>query len=83
VVFGERADLVAEAHARIQAHPGRYIDHVYGEFRGRRATSYLNPVAIVPFAELGRLRLPSARSRKSGRTGEWFTIPFAVTWGPY
>ena len=29
--YGEREDMLKEAHARIAAHPGRYIDHVYGE----------------------------------------------------
>ncbi len=51
LVFGERADLVTEAHARIQAHPDRYVDHVYGEFENG-GTSYLI-LSHVPFAELG------------------------------
>ncbi len=51
LVFGERADLLKEAHARIQAHPDRYIDHVYGEFENG-GTSYLI-LSHVPFAELG------------------------------
>lgn len=31
LIFGERDDLLAEAHARIAAHPDRYMDHVFGE----------------------------------------------------
>jgi formate dehydrogenase iron-sulfur subunit len=79
LVFGERADLVAEAHARIQAHPGRYIDHVYGEFENG-GTSYLI-LSHVPFAELG---LPALTERPVKEVSEQvmgFTIPFAVTWG--
>ena len=30
-VFGERDELLAEAHRRIAAEPDRYIDHVWGE----------------------------------------------------
>jgi len=31
VIFGRRQDLLAEAHRRIAAEPGRYVDHIYGE----------------------------------------------------
>jgi formate dehydrogenase iron-sulfur subunit len=34
ITYGERDDLLAEAHARIQAHPDRYVNHVYGEREG-------------------------------------------------
>ena len=30
-IFGDREALVAEAHRRIQEHPERYVNHVYGE----------------------------------------------------
>ena len=79
LVFGERADLVKEAHARIQAHPGRYIEHVYGEFENG-GTSYLI-LSHVPFAELG---LPAVGERPVKDVSEevmGFTIPFALGWG--
>lgn len=48
---GTRGELLKEAHARIAAHPGRYIDHVYGEFEaGGTSRLYLSD---VPFEELG------------------------------
>ncbi len=51
LTFGRRQDLIAEAHARIQAEPDRYVDHVYGETEvGGTAWLYLSP---VPFGELG------------------------------
>ncbi len=31
LVFGDRDELIAEAHRRIAQSPGRYYDHVYGE----------------------------------------------------
>jgi formate dehydrogenase iron-sulfur subunit len=49
--WGDREALIAEAHARIDAHPDRYIDHVYGELENG-GTSYLI-IAHVPFTELG------------------------------
>jgi formate dehydrogenase iron-sulfur subunit len=30
-IFGDRGELLAEAHRRLRAEPGRYVDHVYGE----------------------------------------------------
>jgi NAD-dependent dihydropyrimidine dehydrogenase PreA subunit len=49
--FGEREELIAEAHARIDAHPDRYIDHVYGEMENG-GTSYLI-ISHVAFKDLG------------------------------
>lgn len=51
VIFGKRADLLAEAHRRLAAQPGRYVDRVYGEEdAGGTAALYL---AAVPFEKLG------------------------------
>ncbi len=51
ITFGERERLLAEARRRIKAHPGRYVDHVYGE-REASGTSWLY-LAAVPFEKLG------------------------------
>ena len=79
LVFGERAELVKEAHARIQAHSDRYIHQVYGEFENG-GTSYLI-LSPVPFAELG---LPDVGTRPVKDVSESvmeITIPFALGWG--
>jgi formate dehydrogenase iron-sulfur subunit len=79
LVFGEHADLVKEAHTRTQAHPGRYVDHVYGEFENG-GTSYLI-LSHVPFAELG---LPDVGTRPVKEISEkmiGLTIPVALGWG--
>lgn len=79
LTFGERVDLLKEAHARIQAHPGRYIDHVYGEFENG-GTSYLI-LSHVPFAELG---LPDVGARPVKEISEQvigLTLPFALGLG--
>ncbi len=79
LVFGERADLLKEAHARIQAHPGRYIDHVYGETENG-GTSYLI-LSHVPFAELGLPDLGPQPVKDVSEKVMEFTIPFALGWG--
>jgi formate dehydrogenase iron-sulfur subunit len=48
---GERAEILQEARARIAAHPGKYVDHIYGE-REAGGTSMLY-LASVPFQKLG------------------------------
>ncbi len=51
VKFGQRDALLAEAHSRIAAQPGRYVDHIYGEHEvGGTAVLYL---ADVAFAAIG------------------------------
>lgn len=48
--FGKRTKLLAQAHAQIASNPGRYVDHVFGEFEvGGTSIMYLSP---VPFSEL-------------------------------
>jgi formate dehydrogenase iron-sulfur subunit len=57
LVYGERAELLAEAKARIQKRPDKYIDHIYGEKEaGGTSWLYLSP---VPFRELGFPELDS------------------------
>lgn len=56
-LFGERADLVDEARARLAGNPGRYVDHVYG-LNEAGGTSVLM-LSGVPFERLGlRTDLP-------------------------
>jgi len=49
--FGDRDQLLREAHRRIAEEPGRYVDHVYGETEaGGTSVLYLSG---VPFEEIG------------------------------
>ena len=77
--FGERAELIKEAHARIAAHPGRYIDHVYGETENG-GTSYLI-LSHVPFEDLGLPNLGSTPVKNVSEAAMGLTIPFALGWG--
>jgi len=49
--FGTRAEMLQEAYSRIQRHPDRYIDHVYGETEGGGTCVLF--LAAVPFEKLG------------------------------
>jgi formate dehydrogenase iron-sulfur subunit len=47
-IFGERDDLLAEARKRIDAEPGRYIDHIWGEHEvGGTSVLYISDVDLV------------------------------------
>ena len=49
--FGQRDDLLAEAHRRIKRYPEKYVNAVYGEKEaGGTSWLYLSP---VPFEQLG------------------------------
>jgi formate dehydrogenase iron-sulfur subunit len=55
LMFGERDELIAEAEARIEKHPEKYVDHVYGKDEaGGTSLLYISP---VPFEELGLPKL--------------------------
>jgi formate dehydrogenase iron-sulfur subunit len=51
LTYGNRDELLQEAHRRIQSNPDLYVDHIYGEFEaGGTGMLYL---AAVPFDEIG------------------------------
>jgi formate dehydrogenase iron-sulfur subunit len=77
--YGEREELLAKAHARITAHPGRYIDHVYGE-NENGGTSYLI-LSHVPFSELGLPNMPETPVNEVSEKVIALTIPVALGMG--
>jgi Fe-S-cluster-containing dehydrogenase component len=51
VIYGKYTDLLAEAHRRLDEHPGRYVPRVYGETEvGGTQVLYLSH---VPFEKIG------------------------------
>ncbi|HUK53482.1 MAG TPA: 4Fe-4S dicluster domain-containing protein [Candidatus Binatia bacterium] len=61
--FGEKDALLAEAKGRIQAHPEKYVDHIYGEHEaGGTSTFYLAgaPFAALGFPQVGMRAYPGA-----------------------
>jgi len=77
--FGERSELIAKAHTRIQDHPDRYINHVYGETENG-GTSYLI-LSHVPFTELGLPEIGSLPVKEVSETVMGYTIPFSLGLG--
>jgi Fe-S-cluster-containing dehydrogenase component len=77
--YGEREELLAKAHARIAAHPERYIDHVYGEFENG-GTSYLI-LSHVPFSQLGLPDLPETPVNEVSEQVISLTLPAALGMG--
>jgi Fe-S-cluster-containing dehydrogenase component len=51
VIYGTREELLAEARRRLDEHPGRYVDRIYGEHDGG-GTQCLY-LSHVPFENLG------------------------------
>lgn len=51
LTFGKRKDLLKIGHQRIQTHPGRYVNHIYGE-KELGGTSWMY-LSSVPFEEVG------------------------------
>ena len=66
VIYGDYADLVEEAKRRHAAHPGRYVDKIYGlEDGGGTQVLYLSH---VPFEKLGLPTLGTEPVPKLNRT---------------
>jgi len=46
-IFGDRQELLAEAHRRLRAHPGRYVPRVYGDREvGGTSVLYISDVPL-------------------------------------
>lgn len=77
--FGDRDDLIREAHDRIAAEPGKYVDRIYGvEEVGGTSVLYLSS---VPFEELG-FKTQMANTALPGLTWQALSkIPTVVSVG--
>ncbi len=68
VVYGERAQLLAEARGRLKAEPGRYQPRIYGEAEGGgTAVLYLAPAGF-DFQTMGLPDLPERSSADFSET---------------
>lgn len=69
--FGKRDELLAQAHAQIETNPGRYVNHIYGEYEvGGTSMLYLSavPFAALGFPELGSEPNPQVAEAVMGQT---------------
>jgi formate dehydrogenase iron-sulfur subunit len=73
---GTRAELLAEAHRRIEDRPRRYVHHVYGESEAG-GTTFLH-IAGRPFDELGYRRNLPLRSYRDYTRPAMAAIPFVL-----
>jgi hypothetical protein len=81
VIFGKRADLLAEAKRRIAENPGRYVPKIFGETDGGGTqVLYLSHVPFdkIGFPALGAAPAPDlARSVQHG-VYRGFVAPLAL-----
>jgi formate dehydrogenase iron-sulfur subunit len=78
LVFGDRDELLTEAHRRLQTHPDKYQPRVFGEHENG-GTSYLI-LSHVPFDQLNLPHLSDTPVVEMSETIMGGTIPFALTW---
>jgi Fe-S-cluster-containing dehydrogenase component len=81
VIFGKRADLLREAHARIAAAPDRYVPTVYGEHEGGGTqVLYLSGVsfAALGLPTLGEQAIPYFTENLQHAIYQGFIAPVAL-----
>ena len=79
LLFGDRHELLQYAHQRIEEHPDRYIDRVFGETENG-GTSYLI-LSHVPVEELGLPgNIPNYGVNKLSENIMEATLPVAFSW---
>jgi formate dehydrogenase iron-sulfur subunit len=77
LTFGVREDLIRLARERTFAHPGKYIDHIYGEHEmGGTNWIYLSP---VPFADIGMRKDLGSLSAPNLTSGPLAMVPVVVS----
>src|SRR5512133_3461067 len=74
VIYGARAELLAEARRRVSADPARYAPHVYGEKEGGGTQVLYLAAAGTTFQQLG---LPALSPRSAAQLSE------SVSHAPY
>ncbi|MBW2065715.1 MAG: 4Fe-4S dicluster domain-containing protein [Deltaproteobacteria bacterium] len=81
MTFGKRKDLLALARWKIKNHPGRYVDHVYGEHEvGGTSWMYLasKPLERLGFPELGTKAPPRLSEAVQHGIFQGFIPPIAL-----
>ncbi len=80
LVFGKREDLIKIARERIEKHPDRYVDHIYGEHEmGGTSWMYLSG---TPFKELGMREDLGNTPAPSLTSGALHVVPMVVALWP-
>ncbi|HIU17680.1 MAG TPA: 4Fe-4S dicluster domain-containing protein [Candidatus Avidesulfovibrio excrementigallinarum] len=80
LLFGKRKDLLKIAHQRINEHPERYVDHVYGE-REMGGTAWLT-ISNVRFEEVGLREDLGSKAAGEYTAGILGVVPMVVGFWP-
>jgi Fe-S-cluster-containing dehydrogenase component len=81
VIFGRRAELLAEAHRRLDAFPGRYVPRVYGETEaGGTQVLYLShvPFERIGLPDYGPVPVPEPQRTLQHRLYQGFAAPVVL-----
>lgn len=84
ILFGQRDDLVALAHQRIEERPDRYVDHVYGEHEvGGTSWLYLagRPMPEIDLVDLPREAPPRLTESIQHGIFNYGAVPLALYGG--
>ena len=80
LIWGKRGDLIADAEARIEAEPKRYVDKIYGKSdAGGTGVMYLS---AVPFEKLGLPKVTDEPVPEISETVGNMFLPGIIVGGP-
>lgn len=86
-LFGDRAELIAEARKRIAENPGTYFDHIYGlQEVGGTSILFLSPVSFEKLGfrtDLPQDALPELTFRVLSKTPHLFALGATLLGGVY
>ncbi len=69
-IFGDRNDLIAEAHGRIEQNPGKYLDRVWGEHEvGGTSVLYLSDIDLGFLSYQTDLRMALPKTTEAAMKG--------------
>lgn len=77
IIFGEREDMLAEAHRRIRENPRQYVHHVYGETEVGGTCVF--HIADVPQKQLGHVEGLSSEPYGAYSKPAMASIPYVLT----
>jgi len=81
MTFGQRTDLLRLARERLRKHPGRYVQHIYGENElGGTAWMYLSgmPFEAIGLPKFGYYPAPGYTEPIQHALFKWFLPPLAL-----
>jgi Fe-S-cluster-containing dehydrogenase component len=81
IIFGKRSELLRLANWKMKSHPGKYVDHIYGEHEvGGTSWMYLasEPFENIGFPKLGTKAPPRLTEAIQHGLFHYFAAPIAL-----